>query len=222
MSDLQSLVDKSPVRVFEKAVGDSLGVGEAGLITSKKGLGKTAVLVQFGVDALLQDKEIVHASFNQKSANVIGWYESIFTEIAKKKNIPNASDVLAEVVRKRTILNLNQDVVSLARIVSTVKALAASGIKINVLLIDDIDFAKVKPAEVDEIHAFAKNEGITVWMSAAYDSGAAIPASIHAHFDVSLHLDSKSDAIELTVLKLHGKEGLKLKLDSKTLLFTEK
>ena len=224
MSDMKDLIDKSPVRLFEKAAGGTLKSGEAGLISSKKGLGKTAVLVQFGVDYLLQSKDIVHASFNQKSANVIGWYESIFNEIAKKKNITHAEDILAEVVKKRMILNLNQDVVSLARVISTVRALGESGIKVQALLIDDIDFAKVKPQELADIHAFADEAGLAIWMSAVYDSAAQIPAAIHAPFDVSLHLDAKSDGIELSVLKLQNKpvSDVRLKLDSKTLLFAEK
>ena len=224
MSDLKDLIDKSPVRLFEKAAGGTLESGETGLISSKKGLGKTAVLVQFVVDYLLQGKATVHASFHPKSANVIGWYESIFNEIAKKKNIPNAEDILAEVVKKRMILTLNQDVLSLARVISTVRALGESGIKVKALLIDDIDFAKVKPQDLADIHAFADEAGLAIWISAVYDSAALIPADIHAPFDVSLHLDSKSDGIELSVLKLQNKpvSDVRLKLDSKTLLFSEK
>ena len=75
------LFERSPVRCFEKATG-GLKAGELGLLSSKKGVGKTSVLVQFGVDTLLQDKQVVHVSFDQQSANVITWYQDIFTEIA--------------------------------------------------------------------------------------------------------------------------------------------
>ena len=78
------LFERSPVRCFDKATG-GLKAGELGLLTSKKGLGKTSVLVQFGVDTLLQDKQVIHVSFDQHSSNVITWYQDIFTEIAKKK-----------------------------------------------------------------------------------------------------------------------------------------
>ena len=81
------LFERSPIRCFEKATNGGLKAGELGLLTAKKGLGKTSVLVQFGVDTLLQDKQVVHVSFDQQSSNVISWYQDIFTEIAKKKNI---------------------------------------------------------------------------------------------------------------------------------------
>ena len=82
----QDLIDHSPVRFFDKMADGGLKAGEMGLITSKKGLGKTSVLVQFGIDAMLHDKQLVHVSFDQHSSNVISWYESILAEIAKKKN----------------------------------------------------------------------------------------------------------------------------------------
>ena len=97
------LFERSPVRCFEKATG-GLKAGELGLLSSKKGVGKTSVLVQFGVDTLLQDKQVVHVSFDQQSANVITWYQDIFTEIAKKKNVSNVSELVSELVRKRIIL----------------------------------------------------------------------------------------------------------------------
>ena len=64
-----------------------------GLITAKKGLGKTSILVQFGIDTLLNDKGLVHVSFDQQSSNVISWYSSILAEIAKKKNFSTMGEI---------------------------------------------------------------------------------------------------------------------------------
>jgi archaellum biogenesis ATPase FlaH len=86
----QDLYEKSPVRLFDSATEGGLKAGELGLVTSKKGLGKTSVLVQFGMDTLLQDKQLVHVSFDLHSSNVISWYDGIFAEIAKKKNIKHS------------------------------------------------------------------------------------------------------------------------------------
>src|SRR5574344_3009174 len=105
----QELFDRSPVRYFEKATNGGLKAGEIGLVTSKKGLGKTSVLVQFGMDALLAGKQLVHVSFDQHSSNVISWYSSVFSEIAKKKNISNAQELKEEIMRERVILNFNPE-----------------------------------------------------------------------------------------------------------------
>ena len=57
--DKKDLIAHSPVRYFD-ATNAALKAGEMGLITAKKGLGKTSVLVQFGIDSLLNDKALVH------------------------------------------------------------------------------------------------------------------------------------------------------------------
>ena len=81
----QDLIDRSPVRFLEKATNGGLQEGEVAIITSKKGLGKTSVLVQIGLDALFQDKNVVHVSFNQQSDFVMTWYEIFYRNGKKKK-----------------------------------------------------------------------------------------------------------------------------------------
>ena len=111
---------RSPIRAFDEVANGGLKAGELGLVTSKKGLGKTSVLVQFGMDTLLNGKQLVHVSFDQHSSNVISWYDSIFSEISKKKAI--SSDVKDQLIRNRTILNFNQDNFSLEKVVNTLNA----------------------------------------------------------------------------------------------------
>lgn len=81
----QELFERSPIRAFDEATNGGLKAGELGLVTAKKGLGKTSVLVQFGMDTLLNGKQLVHVSFDQHSENVISWYDGIYNEISKKR-----------------------------------------------------------------------------------------------------------------------------------------
>ena len=66
---------------YKKATSANLKAGEMGLVTAKKGLGKTSILVQFAIDSLLDGNALVHVSFDQKSSNVISWYSSVLSEI---------------------------------------------------------------------------------------------------------------------------------------------
>jgi hypothetical protein len=218
------LFDKSPIRLINKITNGSLKRGDAALIASKKGLGKTSVLVQFGVDDLFQDKQVVHVSFNQKTENVITWYEDVFTEIAKKK--PAQAHSLSDLVKKRIILNFNQDIIAPPSVIATVKALAASGIKSECLLIDDLDFSKITVADMQVVRDYAKTEGIFVCVSTASEgetSAAVVPSEFEPLFDTIFRLAPQPDMIELQCLKnAGGASPVKLRLDSKTLLITEK
>lgn len=221
------LLERSPIRCFDKATNGGLKAGEMGLLTAKKGLGKTSVLVQFGVDTLLQDKQVVHVSFDQQSANVITWYQDIFTEIAKKKNISNVSELVNEVVRKRVILNFNQDAVALPQVVKTLKALAEGGVVASCLVIDGIDLSKVSVDDLKVMADYAKEAGVVVWFSASCegtDLKSTLADDYQPLFAAVAHLEPKSDMIEVMILKLHDEVNKTsgLKLDSKTLLIAEK
>jgi len=224
----QDLIERSPVRNFEKALGGGVVAGEIGVIASKKGLGKTSILVQLGIDKLLQGGAVVHVSFNQHSDHVMTWYEDIFNELAKKKNLDRASEVKAELVSKRIVLNFNQDSVGTAQVIKTIKALADGGTKPDSIIIDGFDFSKSAPESMGLMKTFAKDMNVTIWYSANFESSdKGLPASLapfSKDLDVVLYLDPKPDCILIKVLKEHAKADYNtdLKLDVKTLLIAEK
>jgi KaiC/GvpD/RAD55 family RecA-like ATPase len=223
----QELFERSPVRAFDAATNGGLKAGEIGLVTSKKGLGKTSVLVQFGMDTLLNGKQLVHVSFDQHSENVISWYEGIFTEIAKKKSLSNADEVKDTIVRNRTILNFNQENFNLTRVVNTLNALKAGGISVAGVVIDGVDLSKVKADELQAVQAYAKTAKVAVWMSATAEGDKledSAPKSLKDFFAIVLHLSASAGGVKMLVVKLRDEKNVSttLKLDSKTLLIVEK
>ena len=217
--DKKDLIAHSPVRYFD-ATNASLKAGEMGLITAKKGLGKTSILVQFGIDSLLNDNALVHVSFDQQSSNVIAWYSSIMAEIAKKKSF-NLDDVNEEIVRNRTILNFNQETFTLPKVVNTLKALKEGGINIATIVVDGLDLAKVAKADLDCFAQFIKAENMTAWFSftnEAADLEGTLDADKLEDFAKVAHLAAEGKTLALSVLK--NGNG-KVNLDAKTLLMSK-
>lgn len=223
----KDLIDRSPIRFLEQAADGGLKNGEMGLLASKKGLGKTSVLVQLGIDMLLQDKQVVHVSFNQHTNYVMTWYGDIFTEMSKKKNLADADDVKSELMRQRVILNFNQDTVTLEQIVKTLSALAEGGVKTACLIIDGLDFSRVTAKDVTVLKDYAKQAGFVIWASCNSDNediSSAINADVEPLIEALLYLEQKTDSIHMKVVKLHSEtaKDTNLKLDTKTLLVAEK
>ena len=73
----EELIAKSPVRLLEKSIEGGLKTGNIGVIASRKGIGKTSVLVQLALDKLLQGEKVIHVSFTAHASYVISWYENI-------------------------------------------------------------------------------------------------------------------------------------------------
>lgn len=222
----QDLYEKSPIRLFDAATDGGLKAGELGLVTSKKGLGKTSVLVQFGMDTLLQDKQLIHVSFDIHSSNVISWYDTIFTEISKKKNVGNSEELKGDVVSKRTILNFSLDNFTLSKVVNTLNALKAGGIAVSGVVMDGIDFSKVTEGDINSVAQYASAEKVTIWMAATAEGeklSDSVPDSLAKYFAAVVHLNAKNDSVSLDVLKIHDKTNISsgLKLETKTALLVK-
>ncbi len=226
----EDLIERSPVRAFENSLHGGLKTGEIGVVTAKKGVGKTSMLVQLGLDQLLQGHPIVHISFSQHVDYAIQWYNNMFDELAEKKNLESAAELKGEVIAHRIVLNFNQDIVRTSQIVKTVKALFEGGSKPSVLMIDDFDFSKAVPEAMQTMKAFAKEMGLCIWYTAAYDTQhKEIPASLKPYLDdidIMLYLDPESDpnTVQIHALKNRSDESFATgcKLDSKTMLLADK
>jgi Rad3-related DNA helicase len=224
------LIARSPVRTFEKTIGGGLKAGETGLISSPSGIGKTSVLVQIALDYLLRNKKVIHVSFTKHADYVTSWYENIFAEFTKKKNLEGERDIKDEIVKNRVHMNFNQDGQSVEMILRSLRAMIKDGgFSAEALIVDGMDFANITPDRLAQIKAFAQEVKLTVWYSCnvsgpdGYDK-RGIPAVIAGNLDdidVVIVLEPLSDHIKLSVSKDHGNfnpAGEPLKLDPKTLL----
>ncbi|MDR2313114.1 MAG: hypothetical protein LBE02_01105 [Spirochaetaceae bacterium] len=230
----EELIQRSPVRIFEKSIHGGLGPGETGIIASPSGIGKTSVLVQIALDKLLQGKKVIHVSFTQHIDYVLAWYEDIFDEFIKRKNLDHAQEVKNELVKDRILLNFSQDGVTGSQILRSLRAIIVEGgVNAGTIIIDGFDFGRTSRKPMEEVKAEAKELGVSIWYSCTvkgkepyYDKNG-IPLLVKDFqdlIDVMIVLEPKADHIELTASKDRDTinlEHLALKLDPKTLLILE-
>ncbi|HUW40944.1 MAG TPA: hypothetical protein VMV90_08020 [Rectinemataceae bacterium] len=230
----EELIAKSPVRLLEKSIEGGLRVGNIGVIASRKGIGKTSVLVQLALDKLLQGEKVIHVSFTAHTSYVISWYENIFGELAKRRNLEHLGDVKNDLVKNRVIMNFAQEGVSIEQILRSLKAMIVDGgFKAKTLIVDGFDFTRATRDQIDKVKAFAGEMGLEVWYSCTLIGEEPlvdknnIPVILREYIDVIsvlILLEPKAEYIHFTVVKDHDRmnpQDLKLKLDAKTLLIAE-
>jgi KaiC/GvpD/RAD55 family RecA-like ATPase len=233
---LNELIQRSPIRIFEKSIHGGLSSGEIGVIASPSGIGKTSVLVQLALDKLLQSKKVIHVSFTQHTHYVLAWYEDIFNEFISKKNLENSGEVKNDLVKNRVLMNFNQDGMSTDQIISSLRAMIVEGsFTAEAIIIDGYDFSRTDRECLAKVKTFAQELGLSVWYSCTvkdnsqqYDKDS-IPLLLKDFVDlieVVIVLESKPDHIELSVSKDRDAHDAKTKsmamrLDPKTLLILE-
>lgn len=230
----EELIKKSPVRILEKGIEGGLKAGNIGVIASRKGIGKTSVLVQLALDKLMQGKKVIHVSFTTHTSYVISWYENIYTEVAKRKNLENFHDVHDELVKNRVIMNFNQEGVTTEQILKSLSALIVEGgFKADAIITDGFDFSRADAAHFAAVREFASSMGLEFWYSCTMVGEEPlvdkhnVPVLLREYIkDISvlILLEPKTEYIHFTVVKDHGRmnpEDLRIKLDAKTLLIAE-
>jgi len=230
----EELIAKSPVRVLERSIKGGLMAGSIGVIASRKGIGKTSVLVQLALDRLLQGEKVIHVSFTAHTSYVIAWYENIFNELAKRRSLEKVEEVRDDLVKNRVIMNFAQEGVTIDQILRSLKAMITEGgFKAKTLIVDGYDFARSSKAEMVKVTAFAKEMGIEIWYSCTLVGEEPlvdknnIPVILREYIDeigVLILLEPKAEYIHFVVVKEHERmnpQDLKIKLDAKTLLIAE-
>jgi len=230
---VSELIQRSSVRVFMNSIDGGLKSGELGLIASPSGIGKTSVLVQIALDKLIQGKKVIHVSFTKHTDYVLSWYENIFDEFIRKKNLESEQDVKSDIVKNRVLMKFTQGGVSSEQILRSLRAMIKDGgFEAEAIIIDGYDFSLPRAGHIEAVKAFAEEMALSVWYSCTvsgeepfYDK-SNIPNVIKDCanlFAAIIVLEPNQDHIAFTVSKGGGDnpESLALKLDPKTMLILE-
>ena len=224
----EELVQRSPLRIFEKSIHGGLGAGEIGMLVSPKGVGKTACLVHIATDKLFCDRHVIHVSFATRVDHIISWYEDIFKEIAKKRNLESAVDVHDEIIKNRVIMNFNQRGITTAQILKSISAMIEEGhFAADTIIFDGYDLAHSDVGDIREIREFAESCNLEIWFSVSLPEGTEAEEYVKPYDDqisVLITLEFSGDHVHFKALKDHGvlePKDMHLMLDPKTLLIAE-
>ena len=225
------LIKRSPLRVLEESIQGGLGTGNIGVLASRKGVGKTACLVHIATDKLFQNKPVIHVSYASRVDYIINWYEDIFKEIAKKRELEKAIEVHDEIIKNRVIMNFKQDAAKTDQILKSIETMIQFGqFAVHTLIVDGYDFSMGSPEDLQKFKEFAERVGVEVWFSASlkgeeplFDE-TGVPLVVERYLDeiaVLITLGFKEEYVRLNLIKCHeclSLGELPLKLDPQTLL----
>jgi len=230
----KELIKRSPLRIFEKAMHGGLSAGEICVLASRKGVGKTACLVHIATDKLMQGKRVIHVSFAAKVAHIVRWYEDIFKEIAKKKDLENAIDIHDEIIKNRVIMNFSQEGVKTEQVLRSLELMIRDGgFAAETIIFDGYELSKASREDLLAIQGFAKRINLEVWFSASlkapepvFDENG-VPTELLPYLpDISVLITLRyvGKYVHIYLIKdreTFHTEDMQLILDPKTLLVTE-
>jgi hypothetical protein len=214
--------DQSPLRILERSIHGGLGKGNLGVVMARAGVGKTACLVQIGLDDLMRDKDVLHIALGQTLEHVQSWYDALFDDLATRTQLEDRELVRAQVSRHRIIKAYADHKLPVERLEKTIAMLETHmKFKPSALLIDGYEWARVGAsapsslvaAELGAFKALAKRLGAELWISAQTHRGETgkhptkLTPPCEAYddlIDVAIFLEPQGDSVEVRLLKDHG------------------
>ena len=119
----EDLILKNPLRVLIPADQGKTEAPRMGLVMSRAGLGKTAILVQIALDSMLRGNKVLHVSIGQSLEKTKIWYDDIFQNIARAGNLERAAEIQEELMSQRMIMTFNEESFGVAKLRERLKDL---------------------------------------------------------------------------------------------------
>jgi hypothetical protein len=222
---------QSPLRILERSIHGGLGRGNLGVILAPAGVGKSACLVQIGLDDLMREKAVLHVAVGQTVEHVSTWYDVLFDDLADQVELADRGGVRESIGHRRVIRAFAEGAFRPQRLDEALAQLeGALKLQPSAILIDGFDWTGPGcTAAVESIKALAGRAGAELWMTAQTPRGydVASPRTLTppcepcaALIDVGLFLEPHGSHVEVRLVKDFGNAspaGVRLTLHSDTL-----
>ena len=227
----EPLVQQNPLRVLNMGRENN----QMGLVMARAGLGKTALLVQIALDAILRGKRVIHVSVGESIDKTRKWYDDILQSILQEHSVTRPHELMDMVARHRMIMTFKVAAFSRSRLEERLNDLILQDIfRPNVLIVDGFHFDGTSREALEDIKDLMDNMNMQAWFSAICHRGdqrvspAGVPAPCHEIddlFDMIILLKPEKDAtIQLDIIRNYGEVvegGTGLRLDPTTMMVKE-
>jgi len=226
----ETLIQKHPLSMLGGKEGDVLAPGEMGAILARRGVGKTALLVQIAINAMLREKNVLHVSLKEPVKKVMLWYEELFLHLAKPYGKDVSRPLLESILPHRFILTFRVEGLSIPRLEERINDLVVQGIfRPDLLIVDGLDFGENVRPTLEEMKTFARDLRVGVWFSVPIhrhleDGRTGIPLPVLGMEDLFSRLfilTSEGRGIRIKSLLPSPADGADLILDPSSLLVNE-
>jgi hypothetical protein len=224
--------ERSPLRVFERSIHGGLGRGNLGLVLSRAGGGKTALLIAIATDDCLRDRKVLHVNTRDSAEKVREFYEQVFHDLAESSGMSNWEENLRRVERNRRIHSFLGGTFSFSKLeVALDYMVQHADFAPAIIILDGFpDWHTAGEEDLLKVKELAARLNCELWLSGTLhregqiQDSRGVPVEM-ARFDpylsVIVRLDPKADHVRLNLIKDHESSevaDLHLQLDPATFL----
>ncbi len=228
----KEIIERNPLLNLGYENDYILRSGGLGAVLAHAGVGKTALLVQMALHAMMHEKPVLHVSLNDAVSKVDVWYRELFHDMASKYDTAEITEYWEKILNYRFIMTFRVEGFSAPKMEERLTDLMEQNIfKPDTVLIDGLKFDESGRGLLLELKELAAKYAMRVWFTVHTHRHEppkedGLPLSfLHVAdlFDVLVQLVSKGPEVYLKALKGQSPDAKQnaLLLDPATMLIKE-
>lgn len=204
-----------PMRVFEKVLQGGLGAGNVGVVMSRHGTGKAAVLASITIDQAMHGTNCLHVVYGQGVADVRAFDDEILQELCKSLNIAEKGEVFTAVERRKQIYTYQTGQLTPARLRQTLEFLSTHAeFRPGLIFLQGWpDFRALTVDEMRALKGIAVEYHCELWMAAHtsqqdFVNKDGVPdylAKFMTNISVLVKLEPKDKNVMIKFVKTHDR-----------------
>lgn len=204
------LIQRNPLRFLSERSADALTQGEFGGILARAGVGKTALIVQLAMNAMLKGQHVLHISLSDPVNKVNLWYQEVYRHLTEGDDVTQTRTLWEQLLPYRFIMTFKAEGFRLPVLEERLEDLREQDIfKPSVVIMDGYPFEEAGRESLAALKTFADSNGMCVWFTVrthrheAPDT-AGLPlqlSDLDDLFDVLVRLQPDGKKINIDVLK---------------------
>jgi hypothetical protein len=228
----KDLILRNPLRSLGQGSEEIMTAGSFGAVLAPAGVGKTAFLVQLALNAMLQEKNVLHISLDEPVTKVSIWYQKLFQDLTSRSKWTKLDGVLEDLLPHRFIMTFKVEGFSVPKLEERLTDLTAQNIfHPEMVLIDGFPFGEAARERLMALKLLAGRLGVYVWFTVhthrhEQPTADGLPPALAQAgdlFDLILQLEPKGSDIKIQPLRGIAADPAKgtLLLDPATMLIRD-
>jgi hypothetical protein len=203
--------------------------GGFGAVLAYAGVGKTALLVQMALHAMMHEQPVLHVSLNDAVSKVNVWYRELFNDMASKYDSAEVTEYWENILNYRFIMTFRVEGFSVPKLEERLTDLMQQNIfKPYVIILDGLKFDESGRGLLVELKELAQKYSMRIWFTIHTHrheppTEDGLPLSfrhVEDLFDVLVQLVAEGPEVYIKVLKGRSSKAKQdvLLLDPATML----
>jgi hypothetical protein len=177
----------NPFRVMGYESEDIIPEGGMGVVAAYAGLGKTALMVQLALSAMLRGKRVLHISLNDPVNKVNLWYQELFNNIARQSGVEEINETWDAILPNRFIMTFRVEGFNFPKLKERMTDIIAQNIFLpQIVILDGLKFDASERDTLISLKAMAGKHAMRLWFT------------VHAH----RHEESAADEMPSRLVPL--------------------